>query len=197
MLSSEFGNSIHRNHNRAGQVGADRSTENVTAAWRSIQETAPSGEVLMLRPSSMVRSLTIALVAFFALHAAANAQTPPQPAPARISIEIVSGGFIIGGTGGSGTLTLDGKRYPLNIGGLRAGLLIGLSKANLSGEVLNINSPSDINGTYGAAEAGVAIVGGAKVARLKNGKGVVLVLRGSQIGLEAAIDLSGLQLSLK
>lgn len=148
----------------------------------------------MLRLRIAIRIFVIALVGIFALNVASDAQTP---APPRISIEIVSGGFIVGGTGGSGTLTLDGKRYALNIGGLKAGLLIGISKANMSGEVLNITTPSDINGTYGAAEAGVAIVGGTKVARLKNGKGVVLVLRGSQIGLEASIDLSGLQISLK
>ena len=146
-----------------------------------------------MRDFAPARLFAVALVVLFSFIAPSGA----QPAPARISIEILSGGFIIGGTGGSGTLTVDGKRYALDIGGLRAGLLIGLTKANLSGEVLNLATPSDINGTYGAAEAGVAIVGGTKIARLKNRKGVTLVLRGSQIGLEAAIDLSGLTVSLK
>jgi hypothetical protein len=147
-----------------------------------------------MRRFTAARFFAVALVALFSLVAPSGAQAP---VPARINIQFISGGFILGGTAGSGTLTVDGKRYALDISGLRAGLLIGLSKADLSGEVLNLTSPSDINGTYGAAEAGVAIVGGPKVARLKNRRGVVLVVRGPQIGLEAAIDLSGLTISLK
>ena len=45
-----------------------------------------------------------------------------------ISLEFTKGGFVVGGSGGSGTLTCDGQSYPLRVGGLRAGLVIGLSK---------------------------------------------------------------------
>jgi hypothetical protein len=63
--------------------------------------------------------------------------------------------------------------------------------------VQNLNNVSDISGTYGATEAGYALVSGRKTARLKNTKGVVLVLRGRQVGLEVQLDLSGLQVALK
>ena len=77
------------------------------------------------------------------------------------------------------------------------GATIGASKAELIGEVYNIKNPSDIEGTYTAGQAGVAVAGGSKVAELKNSKGVVLKVKGKQIGLEFALDLSGMQVSLK
>ena len=46
-------------------------------------------------------------------------------------------------------------------------------------------------------QAGVAAAGGSKTAQLKNSKGVVLKLRGKQVGLEFSLDLSGMQISLK
>jgi lipid-binding SYLF domain-containing protein len=114
-----------------------------------------------------------------------------------IGLTLYKAGFIVGGSGGSGTLTFKGKQYPLTIGGVSLGATIGVSKAELVGEVYNLKSPSDIEGTYTAGQAGVAIAGGAKVAELKNSKGVVLKVQGKQVGLELALDLSGMEVSLK
>jgi len=72
-----------------------------------------------------------------------------------------------------------------------------VSKAELIGEVYNVKQPSDIEGTYSAVQAGVAVAGGGKVAKLENSKGVVLKIKGKQAGLELALDLSGMQVSLK
>jgi hypothetical protein len=115
----------------------------------------------------------------------------------QISLEFTKGGFVVGGSGGSGTLSCDGKNYPLRIGGLRAGLVIGLSRVNLSGEVRNLNEISDIEGAYSGVGASMSIGGGADNLVAKNAKGVQLVLRGTQVGLEASLDLSGLSISLK
>jgi len=82
---------------------------------------------------------------------------------ATIEIEIYKAGFIVGGSGGSGTLKLDGKRYPLSIGGVSLGATIGFSKAQLIGTVRNINKPSDIEGTFSAGTAGVAVAGGQRL----------------------------------
>ena len=67
----------------------------------------------------------------------------------------------------------------------------------LIGEVHNMKQPSDIEGTYTATQASVAVAGGSKVAELKNDKGVVLKIKGSQVGLEFAVDLSGMGITLK
>ena len=75
--------------------------------------------------------------------------------------------------------------------------MFGGSKTVLRGRVSHINRPSDVAGIYGAAGAGLAVGGGARAIVLSNQKGAVLELSGSQIGLMANADLSGLAISLK
>jgi hypothetical protein len=144
----------------------------------------------MSRLSTAVQAAAIMLVALLPL---ATPSYPQEQKPAEIYITFVNAGFIVGVSGGSGTLVYQGKRYPLKIGSVSLGATFGASKAQLSGTVLNLNSVSDIAGTYGATEASYAVVSG----RLKNTKGVVLVLRGRQVGLEVQLDLSDLQVALK
>ena len=148
---------------------------------------------------SYFRRLAVVLLALIPLSVPSQSQTPPAPEqkPAEIHITFVNAGFVVGVTGGSGTLVYQGKRYPLKIGGVSLGATFGASKARLSGTVQNLNNVSDISGTYGATEAGYAVVSGRKTVRLKNSKGVMLVLRGRQVGLEVQLDLSGMQISLK
>jgi lipid-binding SYLF domain-containing protein len=112
-------------------------------------------------------------------------------------LTLYKAGFIVGGSGGTGTLKVKGKSYPINIGGVSLGATIGASKAELIGEAKNLKQPSDIEGVYTAVKAGVAIAGGGKVAELKNSKGVVLTVKGAQVGLELALDLSGMEIKLK
>lgn len=115
----------------------------------------------------------------------------------QIMLEFTKGGFVIGGSGGGGTLTCNGQNYPVKIGGLSAGLVIGVSRVNLVGEVRNLYEISDIQGTYSGVGASMAIGGGADNLVAANAKGVELVLRGTQVGLEASLDLSGMSISLR
>ena len=115
----------------------------------------------------------------------------------RIQITVLKAGWFIGGSGGSGTLTFRGRRYPLSIGGLSAGLVFGASETHLVGRVSNIRSASDVAGVYGAAGAGVAVGLGVGAIVLSNEKGAVLSLSGRQVGLIANVDLSGLAISLR
>ena len=110
---------------------------------------------------------------------------------------MLKGGWFIGASGGSGVLTFRGKRYPLSIGGLSAGLVFGASKADLVGRVSNIYRPSDVAGVYGAGGAGAAVVRGVGAIVLTNQKGAVLELSGRQTGLMVNADLSGLAISLR
>lgn len=113
-----------------------------------------------------------------------------------VRLTIYKAGWIIGGSGGSGTLTFHGRRYPLSVGGLDYGLVFGGSKTMLRGRVKNIRRPSDVAGVYGAAGAGLAVGTGARAIILTNQKGAVLELTGRQVGLLANLDLSGLAISL-
>jgi hypothetical protein len=114
-----------------------------------------------------------------------------------VIISVVKGGWFVGANGGWGTLVFHGRRYPLSIGGVDAGLVFGLSQTTFYGRVINIRSPWDVTGVYGAAGAGAALGIGARLIQLANDKGAILQLEGRQIGLIANLDLSGLVISLE
>jgi hypothetical protein len=114
-----------------------------------------------------------------------------------LSLTIYKAGWVIGGSGGGGTLNFRGRSYALSASGLDYGLVFGGSKTVLRGRVSNIERPSDVAGVYGAAGAGLAVGGGARAIVLTNQKGAVLELSGRQVGLMANVDLSGLAVTLK
>jgi hypothetical protein len=114
-----------------------------------------------------------------------------------VRISVLKGGWFVGASGGSGTLIFRGRRYPLSVGGLSAGLVFGASQTNLVGRVSNIRRPSDVAGVYGATGAGAAVGPGVRFIRLRNDKGAILTLQGRQVGLMANVDLSGLAISLR
>jgi len=137
-----------------------------------------------------------ALVGLFAL-IGAGVSSAAHADSGTIWIEEVKGGWFIGASGGGGTLIFHGRRYPLSIGGMSAGLVFGASVTRLYGQVSNIRRPSDVAGVYGAAGAGVALGIGARTIVLQNEKGAVLTLSGRQVGLLANADLSGLAIGLQ
>jgi hypothetical protein len=142
----------------------------------------------------MVKSVALSFaLGFLAL---LSQQTMAQAKTGSVRIQIYKAGFVVGVQGGKGTLTLSGKQYPLRIGGVSLGATIGASRADLVGRAYNLQNARDIEGTYTAMEAGVAVAGGGKVARLKNSQGVVLEVQGRQIGAMFSIDLSGMQLAI-
>jgi hypothetical protein len=143
-----------------------------------------------MKLSLILRAALLALIAFAGLTAA-------RADEGAVSLVIYKGGWIIGGSGGSGVLHFRGRRYGLSTGGIDYGLVFGGSKTILRGRVSNINSPSDVAGVYGAAGAGLAIVHGTRAIVLTNQKGAVLELSGYQTGLMANADLSGLAISLR
>jgi lipid-binding SYLF domain-containing protein len=143
------------------------------------------------------KSLVFALLALFATATVSISAATPSQAQGSISIRIIKGGWFIGGAGGEGVLRLGRRAYPLSVGGLSAGLVFGGSVTDLAGRVYNIRDPRDINGVYSALGAGVAVGGGVQAMRLQNARGVILELRGTKVGLEFALDLSGMALSLR
>ena len=99
-----------------------------------------------------------------------------------ITLTIYKGGWIIGGSGGGGTLTFRGRSYRLGVGGIDYGLVFGGSKTVLRGRVRNIERASDVAGVYAAAGAGLAVGGGARAIVLANQKGAVLELSAGRWG---------------
>jgi hypothetical protein len=146
-----------------------------------------------MKMSSAIRVALVALTAF----AGAAISSASHADEGTVTLTIYKAGWIIGGSGGGGTLNFRGRSYGLTAGGLDYGLVFGGSKTVLRGRVSNINSPSDVAGVYGAAGAGLAVGGGARAIVLTNQKGAVLELSGHQVGLMANVDLSGLAITLK
>jgi hypothetical protein len=169
------------------ELGGGRVLSNLSGLFQDFPKENP------MRLSNGLRAGLIALTALFGV----SASTAAMADSGKIHIRIVKAGFVIGGSGGSGTLTFHGKRYPLSIGGISYGFTFGASETNFYGTVSNIRRPSDVAGVYGQAGIGAAAVRGAQGVVLTNQNGAVLTLSGRQKGLIVSADLSGLALSLK
>jgi hypothetical protein len=142
-----------------------------------------------------IRATKIGAVVMAGALMLAGASSQSMAQVGRIHAKILKAGFIVGVGGGSGTLTFQGRRYPLRLGGISAGVL-GVSGMDLVGTVSNLRTAADIAGAYTAVGAGFALVGGAKVARLQNARGVVIELHGVQVGLSVSLNLSGLTIDM-
>jgi hypothetical protein len=145
-----------------------------------------------MRIPTMFRGAFIAVIAMFAV-----GLQDARADSGSIVLTIYKAGWIIGGSGGYGTLSFRGRSYPLSVGGIDYGLVFGGSKTVLRGRVSNIARASDVAGVYGAAGAGLAVGRGARAIVLANQKGAVLELEGRQVGLMANVDLSGLAIAMK
>ncbi len=137
-----------------------------------------------------LRTSAVALVALVAATVSVYADG------GSIRFSVLKAGFVIGGSGGSGTLTFHGRNYPLSIGGLSYGFTFGASETRFYGTVSNIRRPSDVAGVYAAATAGAALGVGAQGIVLTNQNGAVLTLTGRSVGAIVSADLNGLALSL-
>lgn len=135
-------------------------------------------------------------VGLVALAASLGVSSAAQAASGAIAFRVVKAGFIFGGSGGEGVLRFQGRNYPLTIGGLSYGFTFGASETRFRGRVSNIRRATDVEGVYGQASAGAAIVRGAQAAVLTNQNGAVLRLAGEQAGLIVSADLSGLALQI-
>ncbi len=143
--------------------------------------------------SSGLRAALIAVIAIAGVASSSAARADSG----SISFRVFKAGWFIGGSGGSGVVVFHGRRYPISIGGLSAGLVFGASETRFNGTVTNIRSPYDVAGVYGAAGMGGALVVGAQAIVLRNEKGAVLQLVGRQVGLQINADLSGMSISMR
>ncbi len=114
-----------------------------------------------------------------------------------IRFSVVKAGFVIGGSAGSGTLTFQGRRYALGIGGLSYGFTFGASETRFRGTVSHITRASDVSGVYAAGNVGAAVGVGAQAIVLTNQHGAVLTLTGSSVGAIVSADLNGLVITVK
>jgi Cu/Ag efflux protein CusF len=111
----------------------------------------------------------------------------------------LSGGSVavgIGYTWGGGTLTYNGKKYPVELSGLSIAD-VGASKIEASGNVYHLNNLADFDGNYTAATAGITIAGGGSATAMRNQNGVVINVLSTTQGLKFALAASGMSLKIK
>ena len=142
-------------------------------------------------PFSFLRLFAVWLVITFAGSVAVSAQD------AQVALHVGKAGFIIGATGGNGTLTYKGKQCPLKVGGMSVGLTVGAASADMTGQVYNLKNLNDIDKIYSSTTASLAAGASAADMILENSKGVQLFLTGKQIGIEASLSATGLRISLQ
>jgi lipid-binding SYLF domain-containing protein len=141
-----------------------------------------------------VRILQAAVLALLLSLAATRSS---QAETGAVRVVFTKGGFIVGVGGGRGVLTFRGHHYPFRVSGMSFGATIGASTTDLVGRALNMHSPGDIAGNYGAIGAGGALAAGAGGVQLQNEKGVILQLPGVKVGVELSAAVGGVQIALE
>jgi len=102
----------------------------------------------------------------------------------------------IGFSWGKGTLSYQGKTYPVKVEGLSVGD-VGIQRATATGDVYNLKKLADFNGNYTAGAAGATIGGGAGITAMKNQNGVVIELKSTTQGANLKLAAEGLKLTLQ
>lgn len=146
-----------------------------------------------MKISSGFRSVAVAVIAAAGISFASAAHADSG----TIRFAVYKAAFFVGGSGGDGTLTFHGHRYPVSIGGISGGLAFGASKTYFHGTVRHIRRAGDVTGVYGAAGGGGAVGAGAQMIVMTNAKGAQLELTGRQVGLQVNADISGLSITVK
>ncbi|MBB6413093.1 hypothetical protein [Mesorhizobium sangaii] len=146
-----------------------------------------------MKISSPFRSAAFAVIAAAGVGLASAAHADSG----TIRFAVYKAAFFVGGSGGEGTLTFHGRRYPVSIGGISGGLAFGASKTYFQGTVRHIRRARDVTGVYGGAGGGGTLGKGAQVIVMSNDKGAQLELSGKQVGLQVNADLSGMAITVK
>jgi hypothetical protein len=148
----------------------------------------------MMRTNRVILSLALAVLLLVAV-TPGRADQPLYPI-GTVSIDLTSIAAGVGASWGSGTLRFQGRAYPFSVSGLTVGD-VGISTINAVGNVYNLNKPSDLEGNYVAAGAGVTLAGGVGGVTMKNNRGVLINLYTVQQGVQLTIGPQGFSITMK
>ena len=117
------------------------------------------------------------------------------------TLRLSTGGFAlgIGVNWGSGTLTYQGKSYPVKVKGLSVGR-VGATSSSAYGEVFNLKHLQDFNGHYtvsGAGTRGVTLGAGKTGTIMSNQAGVIVRISSTQQGVAVNATGGGVDLQLQ
>jgi hypothetical protein len=119
-----------------------------------------------------------------------------EAATGTVNIRVAKAGLLVGVTRADGSLHFLGRNYRLRINGITAGT-VGVALIRLTGHAYHLRYAADIVGNYTVISVSLAVGGGAKVARLQKPNSIVyLQLEGPQIGFELSVGTAGVTISL-
>ncbi|PYJ23694.1 MAG: hypothetical protein DME92_00455 [Verrucomicrobia bacterium] len=114
----------------------------------------------------------------------------------------LSGGSFAAGIGLSwakGTLTYQGKDYPVSVNGLSLAK-VGISSTSASEEVYNLKKLQDFDGHYvasGPGGRGVTVAGGHTAVTIKNQNGVRVLVTSTTRGVDVTASRGGVDMRIK
>ena len=142
-----------------------------------------------------MRRLIVAVVIVGGLVAALAGLAAAQNGTGTLRLSDGSVAAGVGFSWGKGTLSYNGKTYPVKVEGLSVGD-VGLTRATAVGKVSNLKNVSDFSGNYVAAGAGATAAGGADIAVMRNENGVVIEIKSTTQGAGLKLGVDGVRLTL-
>lgn len=113
-----------------------------------------------------------------------------------VTIENKSVALGIGYSWGAGVLKFKGKEYKFKIKGLSV-IDVGVTSVSAVGNVYHLEKVEDFAGNYTAAEAGIAIGGGAGAQAMENQNNVVMKLTSTKKGISFKLAPEGLTVRME
>jgi cytochrome c553 len=110
----------------------------------------------------------------------------------------LTGGTVAAGIGfgwASGTLTYQGKHYPISVQGIDVGD-VGITTVTASGKVYNLRRLEDFEGTYSGVVGETAVAGGGGFLSMQNQHGVTVDLTSTTQGVRLALAVGGVKMNL-
>ena len=138
--------------------------------------------------------LLILLVSILLPSASKVAAEDAQPS-ATVAIETKAVAVGVGYSWGDGVLSFQDEEYTFKIKGLSV-IDVGISSISAQGDVYNLEKVEDFPGTFSAAEAGVAVGGGAGTQVMKNQNGVVMKVTSKKVGVQLKLAPEGLKVEM-
>lgn len=145
-----------------------------------------------------VKKIAVLLLVFVAMTGLTQAATHQSGPDATLRL---SGGSFAAGIGfswGSGTLTYQGKDYPVKVKGLSVGK-VGITSSSAFGEVFNLKHLQDFNGHYNfgaAGTRGVTLARGKSGSLMTNQAGVIVRISTTQKGVNVNATGGGVDMEI-
>lgn len=121
---------------------------------------------------------------------------PTGPPSATLHFEGGQAGYWATAGGGKGSLHYKRSNYPFTAKAAGAGGS-GAQKVSATGQVYNLNSLADFEGTYTKVSTGFTIIRGTAHAKLTNSDGVVIYVEAKTTGLSSSTGVTELFIDLQ